>query len=412
MRILVAEDERISRASLTRQLEALGHSVTCAEDGEAAWGQFQPGTFDMVITDWEMPNVSGVELIRRIRRASAGAYVYIIMLTSRSNKSDLVEGIEAGADDFISKPFDREELRVRMLAGERIIRLERTLSEQNVRLQQAHDRIQGDLNAAARVQQAMLPHDDILTGSARTARAYVPTDELAGDAIGLHLVDDRYLVAYVIDVSGHGVPAALLSVTAMHYMEPDPPASSALRDLAESGGLGTVRLPSQVAAELNQHFRADSSDARYLTMILCVLDTHDGRLCMTSAGHMLPLVLRVDGLVPVQDVGGLPIGLFSESQYEDSFVQLAPGDRVYLYSDGIVEQFDPSGAEMFGRERFEALLRFGCSQPIEQVVTGTVDALAAWAGGRTFGDDVTLVALEWQRDSGKDTAGSGKPGKG
>jgi phosphoserine phosphatase RsbU/P len=400
MRILIAEDERITRVSLGRQLEALGHVVTSAEDGEAAWGQFLPGAFDMVITDWEMPKVSGVELIHRIRQAPADSYVYIIMLTSRSNKSDLVEGIEVGADDFIAKPFDREELRVRMLAGERIIRLERTLSEQNVRLQQAHDRMQRDLNAAARVQQAMLPRENIVTPSARTAWAYVPTDELAGDAIGLHLVDDRYLVAYVIDVSGHGVPAALLSVSAMHYMEPDPPASSALRDPSQAGGLGTVRSPAQVAAELNQHFRADSSDARYLTMILCVLDTRDGRLCLTSAGHMLPLVLRADQLVPVENAGGLPVGLFPESDYEDSYVQLMPGDRVYLYSDGIPEQFDTANAGMFGLERLEALLRSGCSRPIEQVVAGVVDSLAAWAGGRRFADDVTLVALQWQGAAG------------
>jgi sigma-B regulation protein RsbU (phosphoserine phosphatase) len=400
MRVLIAEDERITRLSLARQLEALGHAVASAEDGEAAWEQFKSDAFDMVITDWEMPSVSGVELIRRIRRTSTGAYVYVIMLTSRSNKSDLVEGIEAGADDFISKPFDREELRVRMLAGERIIRLERTLSDQNIRLQQAHDRIQRDLNAAARVQQAMLPRGNILTGRARTAWAYVPTDELAGDAIGLHLIDDRYLVAYVIDVSGHGVPAALLSVTAMHYMEPNPPASSLLRDLTERGGLGTVRLPSQVATELNQHFRPDSSDARYLTMILCVLDTHDGRLCVSSAGHMLPLIVRADRLVTLDDVGGLPIGLLAEGQYEDSFVQLASGDRVYLYSDGIVEQFGATGAELFGLERLEGLLRCDRSRSIDQVVTGAVDSLAGWAGGRRFADDVTLVALEWQGASG------------
>ncbi len=77
MRILIAEDERITRASLARQLEALGHTVTAAEDGESAWAQFKPDAFDMVITDWEMPKVSGVELIRRIRQGPAGAYVYV-----------------------------------------------------------------------------------------------------------------------------------------------------------------------------------------------------------------------------------------------------------------------------------------------------------------------------------------------
>ncbi len=129
MRILIAEDDRITRASLARQLGNWGHAVTAAEDGQLAWERFQTGGFDIVITDWEMPRLTGVEFVQRIRQAAASTYVYVIMLTSRSDKSDIVRGIETGADDFVSKPFDREELRVRLLAGERIVTLERKLSQ-------------------------------------------------------------------------------------------------------------------------------------------------------------------------------------------------------------------------------------------------------------------------------------------
>src|SRR5215213_169765 len=170
MRILIAEDERITRTTLARYLQAWGHEVTAAEDGQQAWEAFDGagvratniaanGTansaagFDIVITDWDMPRVSGVELVRRIRGAARDAYTYVIVLTSRSEKTDVVEGIEAGADDFVSKPFDRDELRVRLLAGERIVRLERALSQQNAVLRDANDRIRSGLRAAARVQQ-------------------------------------------------------------------------------------------------------------------------------------------------------------------------------------------------------------------------------------------------------------------
>src|SRR5580765_4834708 len=117
MRILVAEDERITRMTLARQLQAWGHEVVAAEDGQQAWEQFEAGPeFDIVLTDWEMPRVSGVEFVRRIRGAARSAYTYLIILTRRSDKTDVVNGIEAGADDFVCKPFDREELRVRLLA--------------------------------------------------------------------------------------------------------------------------------------------------------------------------------------------------------------------------------------------------------------------------------------------------------
>src|SRR5262245_38120819 len=292
MRILIAEDQRITRATLTRQLQNAAHEVTVAEDGEQAWEKFSAAEFDIVITDWEMPRLSGVELIRRIRALDRAVYTYVLILTSRSDKADVVQGIEAGADDFLSKPFDREELRVRLLAGERIVKLERALTRQNSELREANDRIRSGLEAAARVQQSVLPKQNIVTPQVRTAWKYVPTDELAGDAIGLHLVDDRYLIAYVLDVSGHGVPAALLSVSAMHSMDPNLGASSLLRDLSGSSQIGTVQRPARVAAQLNRRFRAGENDERYLTMILAVLDTHSGLLHLTSAGHPAPFILR------------------------------------------------------------------------------------------------------------------------
>src|SRR5688572_5575293 len=350
MRILIAEDERITRTALARQLQAWGHEVTAAEDGQQAWGHFSGagaggsgadaggagggGTFDVVITDWEMPRLSGLELVRKIREMPRELYTYVIMLTSRSEKSDIVSGIEAGADDFVSKPFDREELRVRLLAGERVVRLERTLTRQNAELRDANDRIRHGLRAAARVQQSMLPRQNIRTPPVRTAWKYVPTDELAGDAIGLHLIDQRYLVAYVLDVSGHGVPAALLSVSAMHALAPIPQEISMLRDVTRSEGeLGSVQRPARVAAELNRRFRAGENDGRYLTMSLCVLDTRTGRFHLTSAGHPTPLLLRDGQSSPLPDAGGFPIAVADAADYEDACVPLQAGDRVCLVSD-------------------------------------------------------------------------------
>src|SRR5213075_1136009 len=137
MRILIAEDERITRMTLARQLQSWGHEVIATEDGEQAWEQLSAAEFDIIITDWEMPKLSGVQLVQRIRETARNVYTYVIMLTSRSDKSDIVKGIEAGADDFVTKPFDREELRVRLRAGERIVQLEHTLAEQNLALREA-----------------------------------------------------------------------------------------------------------------------------------------------------------------------------------------------------------------------------------------------------------------------------------
>ena len=386
MRILVAEDERITRASLVRQLQGWGHAVTAAEDGAAAWDAYQAGEFDLVITDWEMPGLSGVELIQHIRARTSTNYVYCMMLTGRSDKADIVSGIEAGADDFLSKPFDREELRVRLLAGERIVRLEQALSAQNVELRAAGERMRKDLQAAARVQRAMLPKENITKNGVRTAWTYVPTDELAGDAIGLELVEDRYLVAYIADVTGHGVPAALLAVRLMHAM------ASATAERTDGGSL---RAPSAILAELNTRFCGDISDGRFLTMILCILDTRDGVMRFARAGHPLPLVVRKGDTVAVGESGGLPIGIMTPEQYPDVEVRLTPGDRVCLCSDGFIEQVGVDGHQQFGESRLrEVVVRFS-EHGGDRMVTEAVRALTEWGGTAGFIDDASLVVVEW-----------------
>lgn len=395
MRILIAEDERITRLSLARQLEAWGHTVTAAEDGQAAWEAFGAGSFDIVITDWEMPRVSGVELIQRIRAHDGSNYVYVVILTGRTNKSDIVGGIEAGADDFISKPFDREELRVRLLAGERVVRLERTLHAQNAELRAAADRIRDDLLSAARVQRALLPKKSIQTDQVRTAWSFVPTDELAGDAIGLEFIDDRYLIAYVIDVSGHGVPAALLSVTAMHFLALAGEGASLLLDAREGQGIGPVQPPARTLAELNRRFCAGDNDGRFLTMVLFALDTRTGCASFARAGHPLPIVLRAGAVVPLDDEGGFPLAIVDGSDYADVAFQFQPGDKVFLYSDGFLEQTRPSDGAQFGRERLQSLLLSLDSCSNAELVSRSVEGLGAWAGGQRFADDMSLVAIEW-----------------
>ena len=407
MRILIAEDERITRMTLERQLKGWGHEVVAAEDGQQAWERYSApavdgasdgtGDFDIVITDWEMPRLSGVELVRKIRDAKRGVYTYVILLTSRSDKSDVVAGIETGADDFVSKPFDRDELRVRLLAGERIVRLERALHKQNAELRDANERIRRGLAAAARVQQSMLPRASIVTPRVRTAWKYVPTDELAGDAIGLHLIDDRYLVAYVLDVSGHGVPAALLSVSAMHAMEPVLLAASLLRDMSGDGGIGTVRRPARVATELNRRFRAGENDGRYLTMILCVLDTQTGRLHFTCAGHPEPIVLRGEQRLPAPDAGGFPIAIMDEGEFGEGSIQLEPGDRFCLFSDGVLEQSNAADdGDQFGADRLMQSLASRATVAPDQAIEQAVTDLTTWAGSKSFTDDVSLVIVEWR----------------
>jgi signal transduction histidine kinase len=134
MKILIADDDTVSRRLLQSYLQKWGYEVTAASDGAEAWRLFEAGVFPIVITDWMMPELDGPGLLRHIRSIPRPGYVYAILLTAKVQKEDLVEGMEAGADDFLTKPFDRDELRVRLSAGERIIRLEQNLRNAQVTL--------------------------------------------------------------------------------------------------------------------------------------------------------------------------------------------------------------------------------------------------------------------------------------
>ena len=141
MKILVAEDEPVSRRLLQSYLQKWGHEVVLANDGAEAWRLFEQEEFRLVISDWMMPELDGVDLIRRIRATSRPIHVYVILLTGRSQKEDVVEGMEAGADDFVTKPFDRDELRVRLRVGERVCELEHRLAEQSRELTELREKL-------------------------------------------------------------------------------------------------------------------------------------------------------------------------------------------------------------------------------------------------------------------------------
>ena len=137
MEILIAEDEFVSRGFLQKMLEGLGHRVLSAEDGLKAWELFQRNNIRMVITDWMMPEVDGLTLCRKIRQAKLPYYVYLIIVTARDQKQDSLKGLEAGADDYIVKPLDPEELGARIRAGQRIIQLEEDYKNAHIQLLQS-----------------------------------------------------------------------------------------------------------------------------------------------------------------------------------------------------------------------------------------------------------------------------------
>lgn len=394
MRVLLADDDLISRAMLARVLTTWDHEVTSVADGIEAWEAFRNQPFPLVISDWMMPNMDGLELVRRIRDRPDEGYVYILLLTARSEKEDVVEGMEAGADDFVTKPFDEGELRSRLRAGERILRLEQNLAQRNRDLEAANGRMKRDLEAAARIQKSLLPVSLPETNGLRISWAFEPCDELAGDILNVFPLDEQHIGLYVLDVSGHGVPSALLSVTLSRLLTPAFEQSSLLKRRVKQPPHYDITPPERVAAYLNRQFPLDERTGQYFTLLYGILDTRSLELRYAQAGQPPPIHIAADGAARMLEGGGLPIGFSEEGVWEPGVVRLCPGDRLYLYSDGAYEALSPS-EERFGFDRLLGTFRDSRSLDIEQSVRETVVRLREWIGpGRPPYDDVTLLALE------------------
>lgn len=393
MKVLIAEDERITRRNLQRQFESWGHEVVAVEDGVAAWDQFQQGEFEIVVTDWDMPRLDGQELIKRIRGSDRVSYAYLIMLTGRSEKTDLVSGMEAGADDFLAKPFDKNELRVRLSAGERIIRLERTLASRNEELSNANERMKRDLEAAARAQHDLLPKKLPESLKANFAWYYKPCDELGGDILNVLPLDEDHVALYLIDVSGHGVPAALLSVTLSRVLTTRDPTASILVTKEEAGDALVVASPQRVAGHLNRQFPMESNSGHYFTMSFAVLDTKKKMFHYINAGHPEPVLMRRGEDPRLLSGGSFPIGIVAAAEYEDETIQLEPGDRLWFYSDGITEATNDRD-EMLNIDGLIKMLRNHQTGSLSDDLTSCIDEFSRWCGRTQFGDDVSMLALE------------------
>jgi sigma-B regulation protein RsbU (phosphoserine phosphatase) len=330
--------------------------------------------------------VDGLELCRRIRAARLDRYVYVILCTARNTKADLIEGIGAGADDFLPKPVDFAELNVRLRTATRILNLERDLADNNRKLSEANAEIEKDLKAAALVQTSLLPQGPCPVPGVRSAWVFLPSGLLAGDTFGYFPLGEGRLGFYQLDVSGHGAPAAMLSVTLSRALLPGE-GSPVLREREGS----RISAPHEVIAALNERFQ--DAGGRYFTILYGVLDAEARSLRFSQAGHPNPVHVRPSGRARFVGEGGFPAGMVAGMDYTSQDLAFPRGDRLLLYSDGLTECANPAG-ERFGPARLLDRAQATAQLDLDAAVGQIKSAVAEWRGGQTLEDDISLLALE------------------
>jgi sigma-B regulation protein RsbU (phosphoserine phosphatase) len=262
------------------------------------------------------------------------------------------------------------------------------LAEANQQLREAYQLIERDLMAAAEVQRNMLPRPGAI-GRLGFDWLFLPSSHVGGDTFSV-MRRDGQVIFYQIDVAGHGVQAALLSVSLQRLL------SGPGMDLAggEAGAAGLWADPPRVVGELNRRFQADDiDDATYFTILYGVLDLASGAVTLTQAGHPSPLLIGGDGAATRLGGGGFVVGLLPDMEYDRVELTLAPGERLVLYSDGMVDCRNGQG-EPFSEERLAQAMADARGHPLPVAVQGLGERLRAWTDGVAFDDDVSVLVLE------------------
>jgi sigma-B regulation protein RsbU (phosphoserine phosphatase) len=350
-----------------------------------------------------MPVLNGFEALRQLRQTHSQHELPVIMATAKDQASDVVEALKLGANDYVTKPLDFPVVHARVQtqlslrsAFQQIRHLQEDLRRRNQDLECANRRMKHDLQMAAMVQRSTLPTEIPEFPGLNVAWFYEPCDEIGGDSLNIVPLSDRFVAIYVLDVSGHGVPAALLSVTLSRLLAPARTAAGSVLTAEDSPIAPGITAPSSLARQLNRAYPMNQTTLQYFTLMYGILDLHTQRLHYVSAGHPGFILVRcAPGTSPTataHEIPGFPIGILDEADYKDHVLQLQPGDRLYLFSDGLADVMNPE-SECFGPERLRDSAKRACDQSLSDSIHSIVADALTWCNSVTK-DDISLLALE------------------
>ena len=395
-RVLLVDDSKAQRRMLAIQLHRAGYQVSEASSGQEALDLCQSENPHVILSDWMMPGMTGPEFCTAFRALPREGYGYFILLTSKTEKSDIAHGLEAGADDFLTKPVSGAELLARLSAAERILQFEEQLRSANAhlrttldRLNAAHEAMERDLSEARKLQQGLFRNRSGHFGDFELSLLLRPAGHIGGDLVGFFPINEERVGIFAIDVSGHGVAAALLTAQIAAHLSGPSEQNVALR--AAQNGADAV-APVALARFFNNMLLEEIKTDTYFTMIYAELNHANGRVKLVQAGHPHPLIQRADGRIERLGIGGMPVGIFEKPQFDEISANLNPGDRLIIASDGVTEAANPSG-RLLGDEGLEAIMRTNAMLEGHNFLESMSWSISEYAHGER-GDDISAVLIE------------------
>jgi phosphoserine phosphatase RsbU/P len=370
-RVLLVDDAKANLDILVEGLKA-DHKLSLALDGETALQIAARTPPDLVLLDIIMPGMDGYEVCRRLRAMSETAEVPIMFLSSLEEVQNKTRGFEAGANDYLTKPFEMLEVKARV----------RSLLKAKAYSDAVKEQIASELRVAREIQMGMLPHDFApfeKSYGVEFGAVLEPAREVGGDLYGVCDAGPERLVIFLGDVSGKGIPASMFMVRAISL------ARLLAREIAE---------PERILARLNDELAADNPSGMFVTFLCAVFEPKSGRLALANAGQCRPVILH-DGQPPRWAVRNLGTALGFEPglEFERTDLTLQHGDALILYSDGVTEAFNPQ-EELYGDKRLIADTAGLPGQSATGIMTNLLARVRAHANGAPQSDDIAIMVVK------------------
>ncbi len=376
LQILVIDDDLVMQMILKNTLQGHGYQVIVAKNGKEGISLAQKHHPALVICDWMMPDVDGLEVCRQLKLDQNLYASIFILLTSRGAVEDKVKALDNGADDFLSKPIDKTELIASVRAGLRIYQLNQDLQVQKQLLE-------AELTEASDYVKSLLPIS--LEGTVNITAEFIPSSKLGGDCYDFYWLDADHLAIYLIDTSGHGVGSALLSISILNLLR------------SQSFGKEKFYEPSVIMTELNHAFQMSQHSGRYFTMWYGVYKRSQRKLIYANAGHPQGLLIAGDRTNPrITELPSLdmPIGFFPDVEYTSSELSIEPDSKLYIFSDGIFEVIQ-ADERIWGMPKFFNFLleKFALNEEVNANLV--LQKICSETPNAKFGDDVSLLQISF-----------------
>jgi sigma-B regulation protein RsbU (phosphoserine phosphatase) len=369
-RVLLVDDAKINLDILVEGLKA-EHQLSLAMNGEAALQVAARVPLDLILLDIVMPGLDGYEVCRRLRQMPATAEVPIMFLSSLDEVQDKTRGFEAGANDYLTKPFNMLEVKARV----------RSLLKAKAYNDAVKEQWAGELRITREIQMGMLPHDFAPFERAYTVRlgaVLEPAREVGGDLYGVCPAGHERLVIFLGDVSGKGIPASMFMVRAI----------SLARLLAHE-----IEQPERILARLNDELAADNPSGMFVTFLCAAFTPSSRRITIANAGHCRPVLLSA-AQAPRWAVRtlGTALGFEPGLTFTSMEIVLQDGDALVFYTDGVTEAFNAQG-ECYGSERLLAAAGSLSALPAPALAQGLLQQVRAFAGDAPQSDDIAILTL-------------------